>query len=66
MPLYTYECDRCGRRATDLRPVEQRHRLEGCGDCGRGYLQLTPSRPAPPPTPDGAWGVDDGDPFTGE
>ena len=33
MPLYDYECERCGSRTEKLRPYEQRDEPFGCGPC---------------------------------
>jgi len=41
MPIYEYECDKCGKRFEELRSMDRRHEVE-CPDCkGAVHIRIS-------------------------
>lgn len=39
MPIYTYECNKCGDITEDLRSMKDLHKVEKCTKCQKGKLK---------------------------
>ena len=46
MPIYMYQCNNCGEKAEELRPIAERSVPSDCPQCIAGVMELNPAAPS--------------------